>query len=358
MEHKRFFEVATNLDMVQRASNVMLSNSEAKETYNLGVALRFIAENAEDFDKGCSVNIALMGDSFISSITRAAFHAPPVPIEIDKASVITYRFLTEYDVSTWTSLPIEMRDFMRYLEDRSALMDPDVAGQITFAQTKMLILIQKNLLNSRAMGNVRDLKNYGEETEKKIQTWDKKLAEYSATATRLSETLENQATAFNFIGLSKGFSDMELPIAEELKWAQKGILFFGVLVIMPGLYDIYLALDIHLDIQKFQIYKLIATGIGTFTLTLLFLYFFRITLRKADSCRARLMQVRLRMTICKFIQSYADYSHEFKEKNPKAFLKFEALIFSGIVDSTEKLPSTFDGLDQVSNFAKALNIKV
>ncbi|HDR1868661.1 TPA: hypothetical protein SIC62_000746 [Pasteurella multocida] len=67
------------------------------------------------------------------------------------------------------------------------------------------------------------------------------------------------------------------------------------------------------------------------------------------------MQLELRKTLCQFIQSYADYAKEIKEKDRSSLEKFENLIFSSILSDSEKVPSTFDGLEQLANLIK--NIK-
>lgn len=64
------------------------------------------------------------------------------------------------------------------------------------------------------------------------------------------------------------------------------------------------------------------------------------------------MQLELRMTLCQFIQSYAEKSKELKVVNKEGFEKFENLIFSSIVSSDEKIPSTFDGMEHITNFVK------
>ena len=99
------------------------------------------------------------------------------------------------------------------------------------------------------------------------------------------------------------------------------------------------------------------TALFSLSLTVLLVYFFRISVRSTDSCKAQLLQVELRKTLCRFIQNYATYSKDIKEKNPDSLSKFESLIFSGIVSNEEKLPSTFDGIDQVANFVKAMRAK-
>jgi hypothetical protein len=58
--------------------------------------------------------------------------------------------------------------------------------------------------------------------------------------------------------------------------------------------------------------------------------------------------------LCEFIQSYADYSANIKKQDSSALEKFENLIFSGVVSEPEKLPSTYDGLDQLADFIKSI----
>jgi hypothetical protein len=60
------------------------------------------------------------------------------------------------------------------------------------------------------------------------------------------------------------------------------------------------------------------------------------------------------MALCQFIQNYAEYSKEIKTKDKSALEKFENLIFSGIVSDEQNLPSTFDGIEQLSKLADAI----
>lgn len=64
------------------------------------------------------------------------------------------------------------------------------------------------------------------------------------------------------------------------------------------------------------------------------------------------MQLELRKALCQFIQSYVDYSTVIKKQDSAALEKFESLIFSGVVSDPEKVPSTFDGLDQIGALLK------
>ena len=94
--------------------------------------------------------------------------------------------------------------------------------------------------------------------------------------------------------------------------------------------------------------------IPTASVIAILIYYFRILLHNLNEVKAQLLQIELRKTLCQFIQSYTDYSHKIKEKDSESLSKFENLIFSGLVSSNEKLPSTFDGLEQLSGFIKAI----
>ena len=91
------------------------------------------------------------------------------------------------------------------------------------------------------------------------------------------------------------------------------------------------------------------------SLEIILIYFFRVVLMNYRSVKAQILQIELRQTLCEFIQSYANYSSAIKEKDKEVLNKFENLIFSGVLSDPEKLPSTFDGLEQIAALIK--NIK-
>jgi hypothetical protein len=355
MNQQPFFADPNIQHKMQRCADSLMAVRDVADTFRLGQMIKIMISNPAEYDKGCAVNISWIGDTLIDAIDRVS--APLSSEAIDDLTGYIYRFMAEFDISMRTDLPMEVRQFMRSTENRLPSMPQSVRDCVEFAQNKMPIAILKHLLNESAIGTIRDISAHATNLDKKIDSWEQRLAENSSKAETLAATFAQHTSAFNFVGLHKGFEDLAETIQGELTWAQRGMWLIGPLILLPGLYDLYLSLWAHQDFQKMSLYTLIAAGLGTFTLTLLFLYFFRIMLRKADSCRAQLVQVRLRMSLCRFIQSYADYSKEIRGKNPDALAKFESLIFSGIVGTAEKLPSTFDGIEQLSAFAKSLREK-
>jgi transcriptional regulator of heat shock response len=87
---------------------------------------------------------------------------------------------------------------------------------------------------------------------------------------------------------------------------------------------------------------------------MLLIYFFKVLLAQYKSVKAEIIQIQLRQTLCQFIQSYAEYAKEIKSKDASALEKFENVIFSGITPSSDKIPSTFDGMDQITKLLKEI----
>jgi hypothetical protein len=94
--------------------------------------------------------------------------------------------------------------------------------------------------------------------------------------------------------------------------------------------------------------------IPLFSIEIILIYFFRVILLNHRSIKAQLMQLELRQTLCQFIQSYTEYSSKIKASDASALDKFENMIFSGVVSNSEKLPSTFDGIEQISKMLKSV----
>jgi hypothetical protein len=133
----------------------------------------------------------------------------------------------------------------------------------------------------------------------------------------------------------------------------RSLILMGIFILAP--------LVIELVIASLGLYRGTSLGIDHFIVLLplisievVLVYFFRIILMNYRSVKAQKLQIELRKTLCQFIQSYAEYSAKLKKQDGIALEKFENLIFSGLLSDPEKLPSTFDGLEQLGNLVKSL----
>jgi hypothetical protein len=347
-----YFSAPANVQLLTTAANSLIIGSPDSLKYRLGQALRIIANNAQTFEKSCEVNIEWMGGRFIVLVSEVRVHSSDSDLE--QLVWMTYRVVRELQFSIKEDLSMELSSFVATVDQLHDNFRAETKAQINFAQTHMPVAVLKNLIHSNKYGPLTDLPSLAANAEKKIKEWKEDLEKAEERTTKIAETLSTQEQAFNFVGLNQGFSDLADSIRRELNFARLGLLAFGLLILIPSSIDLWLITLKNLDLSKVGNYTLGAALLSTITITLLFLYFFRIALRKADSCRAQLVQIRLRMSLCKFIQSYAGYSAEIKAKNSDALSKFEALIFSGIVGTEDKLPSTFDGIEQLSALAKSI----
>lgn len=317
----------------------------------LGKALKVIGNNGAEFDRNCQVSIDWNGNQLLGYLDE--LHVAD-RIKLESVLVMLYRFILEFNLSVKYELSGELSQLTAFVNKNIASFSGHTQEDIIYARQQMPLSMLKVILNNEELGNLRNVALVSAQAQQKIDTWNASLLKSEANVGRLQDILDKQKDAFNFVGLHRGFADLEITVAAELKKSRRDMGIFGVLMIAPSAVDLALVVSGWIDFSKINIYAAIGAFVASVSLTLLFLYFFRISLRSADSCKAQLVQLRLRMTLCRFVQGYTEYSTEIKKQNPEALAKFENLIFSGIVGTEDKLPSTFDGIEQFAALVKAV----
>ena len=358
MPFTRLFSVPSSRPILEGGIAYLAAHGSEAIPANLRSALKIILANSEEVDRNCQINVEWIGEHTLNDIKELnVFNDNNTDQIVEVVVASIYRFVVEYDMSVKSDLSMELRSFLRAVNDNLAHFTNRPREQIEFARQEMAVAMLKKIINTDEFGSLRNISAVASEVENKISSWSTSLNATEKKANRLSDALEKHTKEFNFVGLREGFADLAKGIEEELKTARFWMIIFGVMLLIPASLEFYLISAGVVDPSRLSLPSLIATSLTIVALTLLLLYFFRIALRKTDSCRAQLIQVRLRMSLCRFIQSYADYSSEFKSKNEGALAKFESLIFSGIVSSDEKLPSSFDGIEQLAALAKSVTGK-
>lgn len=186
-------------------------------------------------------------------------------------------------------------------------------------------------IQSTNITKVEDFIHTRDETVKKIDDWNNDYQNKLNAVELLNQRLETYQTAFNFVGLYQGFSKLSEDKLQELKSLKiQYYILGGILLALPvvEMFYVFSILD-ELDLSK-----VIFLVIPTITLLLILFWFFRIILSEIKSIKSQVMQLELRMTLCQFIQSYADSSKDLREKNPEGFDKFENLIFPPLFPQT------------------------
>jgi len=68
-----------------------------------------------------------------------------------------------------------------------------------------------------------------------------------------------------------------------------------------------------------------------------------------DNLKSQILQIELRNTLCQFVQDYTKFSSDAAKNSPETLKRFESVIFLNIVGTSEKIPSTFDGIESITN---------
>jgi hypothetical protein len=109
--------------------------------------------------------------------------------------------------------------------------------------------------------------------------------------------------------------------------------------------------------DKYEINSIISRVIYLIPVTvaeIILIFYFRILLGQFNSVNAQLLQLKMRLSLCQFIESYVEFK---KDSGDHDLEKFESLIFSNLMPSAEQVPSTFDGIDQLSKLLGSLGKK-
>jgi len=199
--------------------------------------------------------------------------------------------------------------------------------------------------------------DFDRKVDEKISDFDKKLDARQTKVDKLEETLKKQQSLLNFAGLSKGFHDLLIQKSSEAESLYKWLVSMGIIMVIPLICIIFGWLPDSILKENTSLNYVIKI-VPFISLEIILIYFFRVILQNYKSVKAQVLQIELRRTLCQFIESYTDYSNDVKgDKETNPLEKFENLIFSGIISDSENLPSTFDGMDQITKLLTSLKGK-
>ncbi len=307
----------------------------------IGVAIYRIANHPEEFDKKCLMNISAIGDKFIDSVRDLDINNG----DLEYLFAYCYRFLIEYQLSSKRDVPPDMLEVLSRVSDFEY---QSAASQIRYASHQMLINVVQHYIFHPDLATLKDLPNAINRANHAHEQSESELAGREVRVQALADKLKEYETEFNFVGLYSGFQSMKKTKDSEKLLNFSFLVFLGVLMTTPFLYKFGVVM-LNVPTPSFD-WSGAVTLIG---LELLFIYFFRVALHNFRSIKAQIIQIELRMTLCQFIQSYAEYAKD--TKGPSGLLeRFEQIVFSGIVNNESAIPSSFDGLEQVAGLIDRL----
>lgn len=314
-------------------------NEQNRYMLNLiGVVFFHIKSTPELFDERCLLNIESMGERYVESANRISRGSME---ERDLLFSTSYRILIEYQLASIKNLPSDMLSVMDRVHDYD--YDGAIFGQIRYAEHQMIINILQRYLHHPNMDKLKSLPEAIERSERERVQAEADLGEREARVVELKKKLDTYKTAFNFVGLYDGFKNLRSRKGFEAALGLLGLFLLGGVMLLPFIFKFYFTVRPVADLQFDTAFYISLAG---FELVLAF--FFRVSLHNYRSIKAQLIQIDLRMTLCQFVQDYADYAKVVTKDSPQLLDRFDQLIFSGIVNSEAAIPSTFDGMEKLA----------
>ena len=371
-----------NKDLLEKAVNLLKMRKERESRDSIEyhkihytqIILDKISESDDCWLSVCPFNYHYMGKSFEK---RLNFLENNWDSEIlDEIFLMSIRFLQEaeltmrrqYREKIWNDSDIYERIWDWFKSLKNDDITHNNISQLNYIQNDYSLMLLNDYLGNKSFQaflnyeeNIKKIEQQStilQKTSDNIQeSADKKLKEVK----RLDDRLENLKQGFNFVALSDGFSRM----LNEKKASKNLILlllfFIAVIISVIPLFKIIPVFKMIPECEMIPICKIFSDGGTSLTwqqiaisagLELVLIYFFRVILFHYRTVQTQIMQLDLRLSLCQFIQSYAEYAKEIKTNDKDALDKFENLIFSSILSSDEKIPSTFDGLEQLNSLIK------
>ncbi len=297
-----------------------------------------------EWDQKCQYSIDKYQNELLSMLQAASV----VPVFLNQIFAVCYIFAIESDMldDEWVTVTNNFKIFCVYKADE---FDENSKRRILFATREIPIRLVKRFIFSHDISTYRNFVDMVDKSKKIDEDWDRKTLEKEIRIQKLNDALRKQESDFNFASLFDGFFRLGEIKKNELKWARNILFVFGALIPMPLAWEWF-----HIDKITFTEIKDFAKIIPIASITLIFIYYFKIALGNFNSVKAQVIQIELRKSLCCFIQSYAEYAKEIKDNSETTLAKFEEIIFSNIMLTDNKIPSTFDGIDQIATLISSI----
>ncbi|WP_257227606.1 hypothetical protein [Acinetobacter sp. YH16032] len=215
----------------------------------------------------------------------------------------------------------------------------------------------RKFIEEKDFSDYKELIQKSDDASELIKNWEQNFECKLQDVDNVVEKLEKYKTTYDFVLLNKGFQQLYDQKKVELKRTKDMYGFVSTVMFMVPFFELIILIGALIYFQGNLPSSMWLISIPFITLILITLYLVKISLQDKRSVQSQMMQLELRMALCQFIHNYAEDSEKLHAKNKAGFEKFENIIFSPLVSSDEKIPTTFDGMEQlaklVSEFRKS-----
>ncbi|MGY6039029.1 hypothetical protein [Aeromonas sp. AE23HZ002T15] len=345
---------------------------------NFLTMLGAITANPKFWDEHASYSIEILGERFITLLKTLKHSKEEKIIQLELMYSMCFRFLYEGFLSTETDFDHDLLAVINFTKSNISNFSENAKSGITFSIRDLPSYLFKSLLNKPA---IKSLGNIGEtirQAEDLTNNWNKTLQEKTDEANQLKLSIEKYKDAFNFVGLHDGFNSLYQQKKKERNNLIGMMVLSIVLIMAPLVYKMLPTFKQEQQLSSFSYVFALSTStnkvidntvsknapsdisntiislLPTVSYIAILLYLFRVLLFNYKSVCAQLLQIELRMTLCRFIMHYSEYAAKIRSKSDITLERFESVIFAGLVSNEGDLPATFDGIDQLTALFKSV----
>jgi hypothetical protein len=314
--------------------------------------LRMLSEmtdNAILWSKGCQFSVDRIGTDFKNSLMGFTNDEN----SIEEIYCYAFQMHTELYITTDSNLEgsyKNIRDFTREnIEKFSIIYQKPIERTLYDLPTNLF----KDVFKNQEFDALRDFVKTKKSAEELKSKWDHEIGVKKQDVINIKSDLEKQKHSYNFISLHRGFRKIGHIKGKELYIARIAMILLGLFIpalIFAEAWLVFFGGIKFTNDDAADWIKLIP-GIS---LLFISIYYFRISLANVNSIKAQMIQISLRMSLCQFIENYTKFSSKVNAENKELLKKFEDVIFSNIMPNAEKIPSTFDGVEQLAKLVTSL----
>lgn len=340
-------------ERLRNISGTIARNNDnySKNTLWIGDLFGVVARNLDAIDKYCLVNKKFIGPRFVSAVMDfdiSAFDSGQK--DFFALSIFAVRFIKELEL--YVDLDgVDRGVADNFIEYTLGEFSGAEKSQMMYAAYAMPASIISHYLRDSRLQDFSNFDLSFKNAKQAMDDFEKSIDEKKQAAQHLVNLLEELKTQANFVALNRGFEKINTEKRKDEEKVQTSIFFLKLFLFIIPLIQIAIVFYVDFSILKEKSFYFMPALVA---IEFLMLYFYRVALSELKSIRSQIMQIDLRMTLCQFIQSYADFARDIKSKDQSSLDKFESIIFSNIVGSEDKIPATLDGIEQIGNLAKAI----
>jgi hypothetical protein len=311
-----------------------------------------LLQNTTIFDTHCRINISLIGEQLLNRLANFGTPLESTREHLLEIFALAYRLLLELEFSQTGDLSFELASIKRWVDTELNNFPEPTKSHLVWAHYLMPAVIAKELIHHPNLEAVGQLSETLTRAQNMREKWDEELEAKSKVVSTLRDNLVRYETSYNFVGLVDAFRQMLTQKHKEKNFSFGSLIALGILIIAPLISEVVLAI---LNLEKLELIKQAALVLfpATLAIELLMFYFFRVVLLHFRTVKAHILQLELRAALCQFIENYSTYASSMKKNDAASLDRFEALVFSGIISSEERLPSALDGADQLTKLIKS-----